>query len=128
MRACANLSREAGIFRVEENGPESCELSPNSSFVLLRIPIRVEGEGQSTEVSFQYSIGSFSGRETTLPLRTGFQTILRFRIPLELFRPREHLIVKILAGTPAGEESVLLVRRWEATWQGKAPSLQPMTE
>ena len=94
----------------------------------MRIPIRVEGEGQRSEASFQYSIGSFSGRETTLLLQTGLQTVLRFRIPLELFRPREHFIVRILAGTSGGEERVLLIKRWEAAWQDKAPSLQPMTE
>ena len=94
----------------------------------MRIPIRVEGEGQRSEASFQYSIGSFSGRETALLLQTGLQTVLRFRIPLELFRPREHLIVKILARTSGGEARVLLVKRWEAAWQGKAPSLQPMAD
>jgi hypothetical protein len=129
MRASLRESlREAGIFRVEENGSESCELSTNSSFVLVRVPIRVEGEGQRSDATFSYSIGSSSGRETPLPLRAGLTTILRFRIPLELFHPREHLIVKILARTPAGEQRVLWLKRWEAAWQGKAPSLHPMAD
>ena len=78
----------------------------------MRIPILVEGEGQRSDATFHYSIGSFSGRETPLPLRAGLTTILRFRIPLELFRPREHLIVKVLARAPAGEERVLWAKRW----------------
>ena len=77
---CKSLT-EAGIFKVEENGSESCELSTNSSFVLVRIPIRIEGEGQRSDATFHYSLGSFSGRETTIALRAGLTTILRFRIP-----------------------------------------------
>jgi hypothetical protein len=113
---------------VEENGPQTCELSPNSSFALVRIPIYVEGEGQRSEATFHYSIGSFSGRETPLPLQAGFPTILRFRIPLELFRPRERLSVEIHADSPAGTEKVLWSKRWEVIWQGKTPALEPMTD
>ena len=126
--ASATHLREAGIFKVEGNGPESCELPPNSSFVLVRVPIRVTGEGERGEAVFRYSIGSFRGRDTTLPLRASSETTLRFRVPLELFRSREHLIVTIFAGTSGGEERVLWLKRWEAAWQGKAPSIEPMAE
>jgi hypothetical protein len=95
---------------------------------LVRVPIRIEGQGQRIEAVFHYGIGSFLGRETTIPLQTGFETVLRFRIPLELFRSREHLIVAVLEGSPAGEERTLWLKRWEVTWQGKAPSLEPMAE
>ena len=94
----------------------------------MRVPIRIEGQGQRIEAVFHYGIGSFLGRETTIPLQTGFETVLRFRIPLELFRSREHLIVAVLEGSPAGEERTLWLKRWEVTWQGKAPSLEPMAE
>ena len=128
MQASATHLREAGIFKVEANGQDSCEIPPNSSFVLVRIPIRITGDGQRSEAIFHYSIGSFRGRDTTLPLRAAAETTLRFRIPLELFRSREHFIVTILAGTAGGEERVLWLKRWEAVWQGKAPSLEPMAE
>lgn len=95
---------------------------------MVRVPIRIEGQGQRSEAIFHYSIGSFLGRETALSLQTGFETVLRFRIPLELFRSREHLIVTILASSPAGEERTLWLKRWEAAWQGKTPSLEPMAE
>ena len=92
----------------------------------MRVPIRVEGEGQRSEATFSYSIGSFAGRETPLPLRAGFPTILRFRIPLELFRSRERLSVEILASSLAGTGKVLWAKRWGAVWQGKTPALEPM--
>jgi hypothetical protein len=94
----------------------------------VRIPIRIEGEGERSEATFHYGIGSFEGRETALALRPGLTTILRFRIPLELFRPGEHLSVEIVGGGFLGTETVLWAKRWEAVWQGKTPALKPMTE
>lgn len=113
---------------MEENGSESCELSPNSSFVCVRVPIRIVGEDRSGQATFHYSIGSFAGRDTPLPLRAGCQTTLRFRIPQELFRPRERLAVEILASSSGGPQKVLWAKRWEVAWQGKAPSLEPMAD
>ncbi len=113
---------------MEENGQESCELSTNSSFVLVRVPIRIEGEGLASEATFGYRMGAFLGRETTVPLQTGLETVLRFRIPLELFRSREHLVITILERSPAGEERTLWLKRWEVTWEGKAPTLERVAE
>lgn len=61
-------------------------------------------------------------------MRASADTILRFRIPLGLFRSRERLIITILARAPGGEESVLWLKRWEAAWHGKDPSLEPVAE
>jgi hypothetical protein len=113
---------------VEQNGPESCELSPNSSFIMVRVPIRVEGQSQRSEATFHYGIGSFAGRETALTLGAGLMTILRFRIPRELFRARERLSVEIMGGSPAAAKKIIWVKRWEISWQGKTPALEPMTE
>ena len=126
MRSSIPVPREADIFKVEENGSERCDLAPNSSFVCVRVPIRIEGEiGAAT---FHYSIGSFAGRDTTLALLEGLQTTLRFRIPLELFRARERFAVEVLAGNARGPQKVLWAKRWEVAWQGKAPTLEPIAE
>lgn len=120
--------REAGILKLEQYGSETCELSPNSSFVLVRVPVRIVGEGATGEAAFHYSIGSFAGRETELALEAGGRTTLRFRIPLELFRARERLAVEVLAVSAASPQMVLWAQRWEVVWQGKTPSLRPIAE
>ena len=122
------MPREAGIFKVEQQGSESCELSTNSSFVCVRVPIRIHGEGERSAATFHYSIGSFAGRDTTLALLEGLQTTLRFRIPLELFRARERFAVEVLAGGVFSPEKILWAKRWIVAWQGKAPSLEPLAD
>jgi hypothetical protein len=122
------VSREATIFRVEENGSESCDLSTNSSFVLVRIPLRTQGADEKDEAVFHYSIGSFCGRDTPLALEEDEPTILRFRIPLELFRTRESFSVEVLAQSATGTMKVVWAKRWTVAWQGKAPSLEPLAE
>ena len=122
------MSREAGIFKVEQHGSESCELSTNSSFVCVRVPIRIEGEGGRGAATFHYSIGSFAGRDTTLALLEGLQTTLRFRIPLELFRARERFAVEVLDGGAFSPEKILWAKRWIVAWQGKAPALAPLAD
>ena len=122
------LAREAGIFRVEQNWSERCELAPNSSFVRVQVPVRIVGEGPRDEATFRYRIGSFTSHEARLLLKGGFETNLRFRVPEELFRPQEHLVLEVLAQNNEGAKKVLWTMRWEVAWQGKAPSLQPMAE
>lgn len=94
--------------------------------MLVRVPLRVVGEGATGEATFHYSIGSFAGRDSPLALRADLQVALRFRVPLELFRARERLVVEVLASSSAGPQMVLWTKRWEVVWQGKTPSLQPM--
>ena len=122
------MPREAGILKIEQYGSETCELPPSSSFVLVRVPVRIVGDGATGEGTFHYSMGSFAGRDSTLALRADLQTTLRFRIPLELFRPRERFAVEVHASGSAGPEKVLWTKRWEVVWQGKTPSLEPIAE
>ncbi|HZK14335.1 MAG TPA: hypothetical protein VFC55_07435, partial [Desulfobaccales bacterium] len=84
---------------------------------------RIEGEGKRGEATADYRIGTFCGRSTMLTLQAGLHTILRFRIPQELFRDREQLSVEILAGASAGPQTVLWTKHWEVAWRGEAPSL-----
>jgi hypothetical protein len=116
------------MFTVEENGSASCELALNSHFVLVRVPLRLGGEGERGEVTFHYGIGSFAGREITVALGAGGHTTLRFRIPEELFRPRAHLAVEVLARSGRGPQKLQWAKRWEVAWQGKAPHLEPIAD
>ena len=124
----AKLAKEAGILKVEQNGSETCELFSGSSFVSVRVPIRIEGEGQRSEAVFHYSVGSFCGRDTPLALGPGLETTLRFRIPKEFLRSGELFTVEALADAPAGTQKVLWARRWRVVWQGTAPALEPIAE
>ena len=111
---------------MEENGAESCDITPNSSFVSVQIPLRIRGDGHAGQAHYYYSIGGFQGRETSLRLEDGLETVLRFRVPLELFRGRERLSVEIFETGATGAKKTLWVKRWEIAWQGKIPSLEPM--
>jgi len=119
---------EANIFSVEDNGSESCDLSTNSSFVLVRIPLRTQGADVKDAATFHYSIGSFCGRDTPLALEEDEPTILRCPIPLELFRARERFAVEVLAALSPGGEKFALAKRWTVVWQDKDPALEPLSE
>ena len=122
------MLREAGIFKVEQNGSELCELSVNGSFVVVQVPVMVVGETPESGGGLRFSIGSFQGRETKLLTGTGAQAKLTFRIPKELFRPRERLSLQVIARDEAGQEKILWAKRYDAGWRGKAPSVEPMAD
>ena len=125
MRAYAERRMgEVAILKVEQNGSERCELSPNSSFVRVRVPLRAAGEGQRLEATFGFSIGSFTGGEIKLLLEPGFETSLGFRIPQELFRVGEHLILEVLSEGTKGPRMVLWSKSYQVGWRGKEPSLE----
>ena len=63
-----------------------------------------------------------------LLLKGGFETTLRFRVPQELFRVRERLVLEVLAKSDKGLQKVLWAKRWEVAWRGKAPALEPIAE
>ena len=112
---------------VEEDGLVTCEPSPNSSFILVRIPVRIVGDCEASDATFHYKIGSFVGMDTALAPGAGGSTTLRFRIPLELFRTREWVAVEVVDGGGAsGPQRVLWAKRWEVVWHGSAPSLEPI--
>jgi hypothetical protein len=57
-------------------------------------------------------------------LGVGGNVTFRFRIPLELFRPRERPTVEVVGG--GGAWVVLWVERWKVVWHDSAPSLEPI--
>jgi len=59
---------------------------------------------------------------------TDSQAILSFRIPQELYRPRERLHLEVIARDEAGSFRVLWARRYETSWRENAPHLDPMTD
>jgi hypothetical protein len=126
MRSSIPVPREADIFKVEENGSERCDLAPNSSFVRVQVPVRIVGEGRIGEATFHYSIGSFTSKEAKLLLKGDFETNLRFRVPQELFRFRERLVLEVFAKSGEGLQKVLWAKRYEAGWTGSVPHLEPM--
>jgi len=128
MRSSIPVPREADIFKVEENGSERCELAPNSNFVRVHVPVRIVGDGQPGEATFRYSVGSFTSKEAKLLLKGGFETTLRFRVPQELFRVRERLVLEVLAKSDKGLQKVLWAKRYEAGWTGSVPHLEPMAD
>lgn len=115
-------------MRIDQNGAESTEVSGNGSFVLVQVPITILGETPKDGIGFRFSIGSFQGRETQLLIRNGAQSRLNFRIPKELFRPRERLRLEMVVRDDAGSETILWAKRYEAGWLGSVPHLEPMTD
>jgi hypothetical protein len=110
-----------------ENGAESSQLSSDGGFVIVRVPVVVLGELPSDGLSSRFTLGSFVGRETKLLVGTGSQAILAFRIPKELFRPRERLSLLIFM-TEQGAEKILWSKRYETGWHGKVPYLQSLAD
>ena len=88
---------------MEENGSESCELATNSSFVLVRIPVRIVGDDEKGEAIFHYSMGSFAGRDTALALG-GRPHHPALSYPAGALWPRERLAVEVLAGSDFGPQ------------------------
>jgi hypothetical protein len=115
-------------LRIDQNGAESAQLATNSSFVIVRVPITVLGEALEAGAIFRFGIGSFRGRETPLLLQAGAQAKLTFRIPKELFRPKERLRLEVIARDTSDMEEILWAKRYEAGWLGSVPHLEPMTD
>jgi hypothetical protein len=96
--------------------------------VLVRVPIHLVGEGERTEATFRYRLGSFVGRDTALAPLVAGHTTLRLRIPQELFRSRERLVVEVLEGSATDPDKILWTKHWDVSWRGKAPALEPVSE
>src|SRR3990170_2483513 len=111
------------MLRIAQYGALTCELLPTCSFVFVRVPVRITGEGPIQEASVRYRIGSFLGRETKFLLRARQETTLSFRIPQEHFRPRERLALEVYVKSTAWEEEILWAKRYEVGWRGPAPRL-----
>ena len=115
-------------MRVEQNGPETCEIAANGTFILVRIPGRAMGERTNATVLSRYHIGGFQGRETAWPPAGEYDTMLTFRIPRELFRERERLTVEVLCIHDRGDTETLWTKRYELRWARDTPVLEPLPE
>jgi hypothetical protein len=115
-------------LKIEQNGIESGEISANGSFVIVHVPVQLVGEVPRGGATLRYSIGSFVGLETRLLTRTGTEANLTFRIPKELFRPRQRLHLEVLARGDEGSQRVLWSKRYEAGWTGSTPHVEPVVD
>jgi len=86
------------------------------------------GEGQRTGAITRFQIGFFTGRDTALTLQADLNTVLRYRIPQELFRDRERFTAEIRTSASAESEAVLWAKRWEVAWRGATPFLEPVAD
>jgi len=114
--------------RVEQNGSETCKIAANGSFILVRVPVRAMGDHTNAKVLSRYHIGGFQGRETAWPTAGGYDTVLTLRIPRELFRGREHLIVEVLQIDDGGGTETLWTKRYELRWETDTPVLESLPE
>jgi len=115
-------------MRIEENGPETCRVSNDKGFVLVRVPVRVIGEDGTARVTSRYSIGGFVGRETALPVLTPGDVVLTFRVPRELFRERERFTVEVLRTDAQGACSTLWTSKRAVHWAKDTPMLEPLPD
>ena len=120
--------RGRAILRLEQNGAETCELCPNSNFVRIQVPLRVLGEGPESAAIFRYGLGPFSSREIPITPEPAQHVDLRFRLPKELFRSREHLVLEVFSPNHEGAKNVLWSTRYEVGWRGEAPYLEPVAD
>lgn len=115
-------------MKIEENGPETCRVSNDKGFVLVRVPVRALGEVDSGRVTFRYTIGGFVGRESNWPPGATSETALSFRVPRELFRERERFTVEVLRTDARGACSTLWTSRREVRWVKGTPMLEPLPD
>ena len=120
--------RGRAILRVGQNGAETCELSPNSNFVRIQVPLQVLGEGPEGEATFHYDLGAFSSREIPVTMDLDRRIDLRFRLPKELFRSRERLVLEVFCPDREGAKNVLWSTRYEVGWHGEDPYLAPAAD
>ena len=115
-------------MRVEQSGPATCKAATNSGFVLVRVPVRVLGPLENVTAISRYQIGGMVGREVTWSPRGGQETTLTFRIPLELFRDRQHLTLEVLRLDQSTGRETLWARRYELHWASGAPEVEPIPD
>ena len=90
------MSREARIFQVEQHGSESCELSTNSSFVRVRVPVRIEGEGASGEATVITASALFPAATARYPCAKASRSLCAFVSPWSSFFPASDWLWKSL--------------------------------
>lgn len=114
-------------MRIEQNGPESAELSSDGSFVIVRVPVEISGDPPSGKMRLRYTLGAFMGREADIFVRSP-QDKLTVRIPKEIFRSRDRLSIQVFVLGETGRENSLWNARYEAGWLGSVPRLEPVAD
>lgn len=118
-------SKEKTIVRIEEYGPVTCSVPPNSSFVLVDVPLRAVGDGPGGEAEYRYRMGTFLGRAVPWSLEQNPELTIRLRIPAEKFRPAEDILLEVI---DKGSRAVLFKKSWKAAWRGDAPTVESTDE
>ena len=116
-----------GVVKIEQDGPEVCEIAADGSFVLLRVPVQVAGELEG-EASLRYTIGNFSGRETPWFLRPSHFSELCFRIPAERFRDRTRLVVEVVGPDRWGNPDRMWHKAYQARRRQERLFVEPLSE
>jgi hypothetical protein len=96
--------------------------------VRIHFPLRVLGEGPKREAIFHYDLGPFSSREIPVTMEPDRRIDLRFRLPKELFRSRERLVLEVFSPDHTSAKNVKWSARYEVGWQGEAPCLEPVAQ
>ena len=94
----------------------------------IEVPIRLLGELAEGRTVFHYDLGAFSSREIPVTIGPGQHVDLRFRLPKELFRPRERLLLEVRCPVHEGQRNVLWTKRYEVGWSGADPYLRQATD
>ncbi len=115
-------------MRIEENGPETCRVSNDKGFVLVRTPVRALGDAGPRRITFRYTVGGFIGRESAWPSDTSTDTILNFRVPRELFREGERFTAEVLQTDEQGTFSIIWSNKRTVHWVKETPTLEPLPD
>jgi hypothetical protein len=99
-----------------------------SSFVKVHIPLRVLGDGPKRGAIFQYDLGPFSSREIHVTMEADHRIDLRFRLPKELFRSPEQVLLEVFSLDDTSAKNVKWSARYELCWQGETPHLEPLAK
>ena len=86
------------------------------------------GKGPEGQATFHYDLGAFSSREIPVTMGPGRPMDLRFRLPKELFRSRERLILEVFQLDREGAKNVLWSTRYEVGWHGEDPYVEPVAD
>jgi hypothetical protein len=61
-------------------------------------------------------------------MEPGRKVDLRFRLPQELFRSGQHLVLEVFSLDRTSEENVTWKARYHVGWQEEEPFLEPVAE
>lgn len=100
-------------------------MPPNSSFVLVDVPLRAVDDGPGGQAEYHYRMGTFLGRAVPWSLEQNPELTIRLRIPAEKFRPEEEILLEVI---DKESRTLLWKKSWKAAWRGDAPTLESADE